>query len=55
MKTKFGVKQRPEFIIHDWRYLGPAIPNTEVKAIEHIGEPVKPPTTAEIFSDDLPF
>jgi hypothetical protein len=56
MKTKFGVKQRPEFIVHDWRYLGaPEVPNAEVKAIEHIGAPVKPPTTAEIFDDALPF
>ena len=56
MKTKFGVKQRPEFIVLDWRYLGaPEVPNAEVKALEHIGEPVAPPTTAEIFDDALPF
>lgn len=56
MKTKFGQKLRPEFIIHDWRSLGaPAVPNAEVKVIEHFGEPVKPPTTAESLDDNLPF
>ena len=56
MKTRFGVKLRPEFTICDWRYLGaPEVPKPDVKAIEHIGEPVKPPTTAEIFDDALPF
>ena len=56
MRTKFGAKLRPEFVIQEWRSLGsPAVPNADVQAIEHIGEPVKPPTTAEILNDDLPF
>jgi hypothetical protein len=59
MKTKHGTKQRPEFIIHDWRELGGGqqLDAQQVKAppaIEHVGEPVEQPTTEEVLNDELP-
>jgi hypothetical protein len=63
MKTKFGTKQRPHFRIIDWRELGgppatppPAIGGPQaVAAIEQLGSPVKPVSTAEAFNDQVPF
>jgi len=54
MKTRFGIKQRPDFAIVDWTLLGPEqLPSSgEVKAI---GAPVAPPTAAEIIDDQIPF
>ena len=64
MKTQFGIKQRPEFSITDWRDLGstgnPALESTPPRAIEGktaapVGKPVKTPTTAEALNDEIPF
>jgi hypothetical protein len=62
MKTKFGTKQRPEFVIVEWRELAN---QPEVKAIEHKpkaddakaakpGRPVAPPTLSEELNDVIP-
>jgi hypothetical protein len=50
MSTQFGVKQRPEFTILDWRELGGA---SAVPAIEQIGEPVKPVSLKEEMNDSV--
>jgi hypothetical protein len=64
MKTQFGIKQRPEFAITDWRDLGstvnPALESTPPRAIEGktaapVGTPVKTPTAAEALNDKIPF
>jgi hypothetical protein len=49
MKTKRGLKQRPDLVIVDWIQFGPAqLPANEVKAIA-------PPSTGEIIDDEIPF
>jgi hypothetical protein len=54
MKTQFGTKQRPDFVIIDWRDLGGS--RTEsMSAVEHIGQPVKPLSTAEVLNDQIPI
>jgi hypothetical protein len=61
MPTNFGMKQRPEFTVCEWRDLGGGVvggdlpPAKPTPAIEHIGKPVKPVTTAEELNDSLPF
>ena len=60
MPTKRGQKIRPHFEISDWRDFAslsagtPVAATTTVPAIEHIGQPVKPPTSKEIFDDEMP-
>ena len=51
MSTQFGVKQRPEFTILDWRELG-GTPSA-MPAIEQIGEPVKPVSLNEELNDSI--
>jgi hypothetical protein len=55
MRTRFGVKQRPEFTIVEWREVGAN--GGEVKAIEHqpVGKPVAKPTVAEELNDEIPW
>jgi hypothetical protein len=56
MKTKFGQRIRPEFIVKDWRRVGTQ--SASPPAIEDkstIGTPVTPPTIAEELSDGVPF
>jgi hypothetical protein len=54
MQTKFGLKQRPNFLIHDWRKLG--VPQAaSAPALEGVGEPVKPVSTKEEFDDEISF
>jgi len=48
MKTKFGVRVRPEFVIQGWRQLGE--PSTPVKVIED-----KTPTPTQFLNDELPW
>jgi hypothetical protein len=58
MKTKMGVKRRPEFTISDWRDLsgGPAQRAIDARpATARIGKPVKAPTSAEMLDDEIPF
>jgi hypothetical protein len=64
MKTQFGMKQRPNFAIHEWRNLGgpqgvggggPAINSGGGSAIEHVSEPVKPVSTEEVLNDSIGF
>jgi hypothetical protein len=55
MKTKFGVKQRPEFTIVDWRDFGAtsqALPAPETAAL---GKPVTAVSAAEEFNDAISF
>jgi hypothetical protein len=54
MPTKKGMKQRPEFTILEWRDFGGLSAATTVPAIEHLGQPVKPATTAELMYDEIP-
>ena len=51
MPTQFGVKQRPEFTILEWRELGGA--PSAVPVIEQIGEPVKPVSLKEEMNDSV--
>jgi hypothetical protein len=47
MKTKWGMKLRPDFRIIDWvNFSGPATPA--------ISGPVAKPTSAEIINDEIP-
>jgi len=60
MKTQFGIKQRPDFVIHDWRNLGGpqtvSAPAAKAPtAIERIGEPVKPVSIQEELNDEIGF
>jgi hypothetical protein len=64
VKTQFGVKQRPNFVIHEWRTLGgpegvagggPASNGGGGSAIEHVSEPVKPVSTEEVLNDSIGF
>jgi hypothetical protein len=62
MKTNYGGRQRPHFIVVDWIKLGDngpsALPAPEVKAIDTtkpVGEPVKPPSAREEMNDEIPF
>jgi hypothetical protein len=55
MKTKFGVKQRPDFVIVDWRDFGvtaQALPAPEQKAL---GKPVSAVSVAEELNDSINF
>jgi hypothetical protein len=55
MKTKFGVKQRPEFTIIDWRDFGAtsqALPAPETAAL---GKPVTAVSAAEELNDAIGF
>lgn len=55
MPTKRGQKIRPHFEIIDWRdFDGLSAGTAKVPALEHMGQPVKPPTTAELLDDELP-
>jgi hypothetical protein len=61
MPTKFGMKVRPEFVIHEWRNLGggaaqvaDAGPPAPL-AIEHAGAPVEPMKLAEELNDQIPW
>jgi hypothetical protein len=54
MKAKMGMKIRPEFVIEAWRIFGGPAGITKVPALEHLGQPVTPPTAAEIIDDELP-
>jgi hypothetical protein len=56
MKTKFGQKLRPEFVIKGWRDLESGPPNAsqqlvdhhfETSSVDHIGQPVDEPSMAE--------
>jgi hypothetical protein len=54
MKTRFGQRIRPEFVIKDWRRVG----GNAHQAIEHkaeVGTPVKSPTVAEELNDAVSF
>jgi len=62
MKTNFGTKLRPEFVVVEWRELAD---QPEVKAIEHKpkadkaeaakpGRPFAPLTLSEELNDELP-
>jgi hypothetical protein len=53
MPTKHGVKQRPEFVIVEWRDLGSlqAAPTT----VPALGKPVEPPSLKEEMGDEIPF
>jgi hypothetical protein len=50
MKTKFGLRQRPDFKITDWRNLGASAAPTTLLP----GSAVTEPTPTEIISDSLP-
>jgi hypothetical protein len=55
MKTKYGQRLRPEFIVDGWRQIGST---GETKAVEHkteIGKPVTPPTIKEELNDAVAF
>jgi hypothetical protein len=60
MKTQYGMKQRPDFDVVEFRSLGGVLPNKPTLQIgnkvgsEKIGEPVEPPTIQEELDDDLP-
>jgi hypothetical protein len=58
MKTAWGEKLRPEFVVQDWRTLG----GSQHAQIEHkpapqgdVGEPVEPISTAEELNDEINF
>jgi hypothetical protein len=64
MKTKFGVKMRPDFEIVEFREIGGGGgPLQQIESpktgsggsTEQIGKPVKEPTTAEELNDGIPF
>jgi hypothetical protein len=54
MPTKYGIKQRPEFVIVEWRDLGTLATAPTVPALEPPGKPVKEPTLAEAMGDEVP-
>ena len=54
MPTKKGVKIRPEFVVEDWVIFG-GTGVAKVPALEHLGTPVTPSTTAEILNDEIPL
>jgi hypothetical protein len=54
MPTKRGQKIRPHFEIIDWRDFELSAGTAKVPVLEHMGQPVKPPTTAESLDDELP-
>lgn len=59
MPTGFGIKQRPDFVIHDWRNLGGpqalSAPTKEPAAVEQIRQPVKPVSVKEELNDEIGF
>jgi hypothetical protein len=69
MKTKYGQKMRPEFVITDWRqiedsgYGGGSLQNEPTRQIEQrkpdpaeqVGRPVKPVTSGEALNDSIGF
>jgi hypothetical protein len=55
MKTAFGQKIRPDFIVIGWRELAsPQQPMIEAKAVE-IGKPAEPVTLKEELDDEIPW
>src|SRR5262245_37440772 len=65
MKTKMGVKQRPDFTVIDWREFGGSAPPaiaapTQQRVIASskpkaaVGKQVEPVTTTEVY-DDIPY
>jgi len=55
MKTKYGVKQRPEFKVDEWRDLGALQAAPAQPALEHMGKPVKEPSLKEEMGDEVPW
>jgi hypothetical protein len=55
MKTKKGLKMRPDFHVVEWRDLGALQVATTVPAIEHMGKPVTEPSLKEEMRDEVPF
>jgi hypothetical protein len=60
MTTGFGTKQRPDFVIHDWRNLGgpqavSALAAKEPATVEQIGQPVKRVSVQEELDDEIGF
>jgi hypothetical protein len=57
MKTRYGVKQRPEFKILEWRNLSGGSFAAQLTKIEPqaIGKPVKPPSLSEDLDDEIPI
>jgi hypothetical protein len=62
MKTKFGQKLRPEFVIKGWRDLGSGRSTApqqlvnqdlETSPVDHIRQPVDEPSNAEILDDKV--
>jgi hypothetical protein len=60
MKTGFGPKKRPDFVVHDWRNLGGpqalSAPTTKEPTIAgQIDRPVKPVSIEEELNDEIGF
>jgi hypothetical protein len=57
MKTSWGEKLRPEFVVQDWRTLGGQPAQIEHKPAPQgdVGEPVEPISTAEELDDEIKF
>ncbi len=53
MKTRFGVKKRPELTIVDWRDLAAPTAAVANNPTPQIGGPVAAPTSKEIFNDEI--
>jgi hypothetical protein len=54
MKTKYGQKLRPDFVVVDWRcFIG--VRDGTVPQIVRVGQPVAPLSVAEELNDKLPF
>jgi hypothetical protein len=54
MPTKNGVKQRPEFVVVEWRDLGTLATAPTVPALEPPGKPVEPVSLKEELNDEIP-
>jgi hypothetical protein len=54
MTTAFGTKKRPELTILEWRDVSGPKPAIEQQPPQQIGKPVAPPTSKEIFNDEIP-
>jgi hypothetical protein len=56
MKTKYGTKARPDFIIVDWRDFGPTTPALpSPSTTPALGSPVAPVSLAEELNDSIPI
>jgi hypothetical protein len=62
MTTRFGVKQRPEFTIVDWRNFGEESSGSIAPSqgrgggdVDAIGKPVKTVTTGEDIDDEIAY